>query len=255
MRLNHAALDRLRAEYARIESQPPKTSIELGHDRFLHALPASLSDGTAGCKTIWIDEASGASESIVMVVRPDGESYTMNGTTVTSLRCGLMAVFCAEQLFPLGSMLRLGVVGYGRIGGAVERVMREFYDLDSCEVVLSPREDPYRRLDILADCDIVVTCASVRRQDTPLVFDAAARTRAYIAFDSGFTLGPSFRALQSRCDYPRQMTAHWTDEFPHDGPEPPALGLITDPTVRPGPVVFYSYGIGIADLIVAEHLW
>jgi hypothetical protein len=247
------AIRRLEAEYPLITQQPIKASFELGNGKFFHALPARLMDGTTGCKTIWIDENSGRSTGVVSVIRSDGLSYTMDAAEVTRIRCGIMAVFCAMQVFPLGARLSVGAIGHGKIGRAVERAMREAFDVSQYVVLPSPRACAEPDRSSLAGCDIIITAASVRHGDVQIEFDPSWKARAFISFDMGFTLGTSFRRIQSICDYPAQLLAHWDDEFPFDaGEERPHLGLIGESVASPS--VFYSYGIGIADLIVAEAL-
>ena len=227
---------------------PAKHQHVIDEYRFVNVLAGTLSDGTTGSKVIWYDERTGRASSSITICRPDGVMATVEGATVTAIRCGLLAALALESVFEVGEVGRVGIRGYGRLGQAIHDVLMDLTP-HRIQPIYSPRQSAITPP--LNAFDALITATSLR-YDPPLEFDPLARTRAYIAFDSALSLGPSFRERTiTHSDHPEQLLAHWGDEFP--GETPPVVHPLLEP-VGEGPVSYYCFGVAVADLVVARGL-
>lgn len=233
-------------------------------EKFANVMPAQIGDH-AGVKLIYVDEKTGHTTAKMMVVDARGEITVFDAGRITFTRCGLMAALAIKYLRPAmmkpygQATMKLGVVGYGKVGKAVETVLRTLCNVIDVRVVQSPRYGVDPMTVDLTDCDVVVTATTTRPEDAVLPWRDTYSRQVWLHFDSGYSTHSDFRRnLPLFADDHLQLKKVWADEFPGelmsnvDGPYPltwvlESLGIET----RGAAVALY--GIGLADMVAAGY--
>lgn len=242
-KLIQAILD-IYKEFDNVNNQPKKIVREIGDNVFCSIMPA-YTENDLGCKIITWDENNGSTDAIIVRII-DGKIVIDKVPKLTAFRCGLMALSSIYQTFSIGEKIKLGIIGYGKIGKEVERLSKELYDVKTI-VLESPRKNADYDPDVLSECDVIVTATTTRLEDKPLDYNPNWKSKLYISFDGGFILGPSFRTnLISKSDYPQQLINSFCDEFPFDDN---LCHIYEFNATIEDPHCVYIYGTGISDLI------
>jgi len=243
-----SAIQDIITAFDKVEDQPIKLVREIDKNVFCSIMPAQT-DKVLGCKVITWNEDNGETDAVVVRVI-DGKIVVDRVPMFTAFRCALMALSSAYQVFlDTKAKLKLGIVGYGKIGKAVEELFKQQYDIQTV-VLESPRKKKNPDPSILKDCDVVVT-ATTTRDDPQIEYNNTWKTKLFISFDGGYILGSSFRKLlPSKSDYPEQILRSFFSEFPNDK-ESPDFGYFNQH--YEGPHCVYIYGTGLADLIAMRY--
>lgn len=272
-----AAFDDLDREYILQEPDrnPPKTFIPLsdGADRYFNQMAAVLSDGTFGGKMVFVDELAGKLGGKIVVYDRDMRLVTeCDAERITAIRCGLMAALAIHRFYqssaPFYRNLMIGFIGNGRINQATAKVLNALWGCWNFRLCGSPAA-PGRNagsfpglksiaLDKgrLSDCDVVISCTNNNDQAAMVEADQIDGPELFIAQDSGWMLGPSFRRrYASFTDNVEQLNKAMSHEFPFD-PEPPVIAgdLNTYKFGRNEKACVYLYGIALADVVTARAL-
>jgi hypothetical protein len=283
------ALHHLRREYqaafadpaARLHHNPPKTGIVLERypegppKRLVNTMVAHLPmSGLFGSKTIYVEERPGQGlvrRGVTQVYSPDGQLLAqVDAGEFNPVRCGLIAALCTELMgCPPTSTSRLGLVGLGKVNTELARVMAELYGVSLAYVVPGSNTRMHRLVGLgyagrvvgpesLGACDLVSCATTAYRKEEALTPEQMGvdlgRTRLWLAWDTGYILGPEFRRdYPVISDHPEQLRKHWADEFPWDSRPPEHILSVTEAAAlaRIAPVPVYMYGVAVADVVVA----
>ena len=231
-------------------------------------MSARLRDGTTGTKMILVDEDTRHVRSMTSLTLPDGGTGQVESADLTALRCGLMTALVLERFGLLGSSFTYGYIGTGRVNCATASVIAQLCGSYS-SVIRGPQRDRAwnqghfealglqvqvdrgRWPSLLRNCDVVISCTTASHEGETLSYDQLSGPGLFIAQDSGFILGTTFRQrVASYSDHPAQLRSHWKEEFPWDEQEP-SFGLVFTDEVQT-PAAVYLHGIALADLVVAR---
>jgi ornithine cyclodeaminase/alanine dehydrogenase-like protein (mu-crystallin family) len=263
-----ALLTAYEEQYNGEQKTPEKTTFSLSKEqgltmRYVNVLPATYA-GRAGAKVIFVDEYTGRTVAKIISVSERGDIKVIDALDITVKRCSYMAALAAGYAHKRGSMLSLGIVGYGKIGKECESLFRRLFNITKLVVISSPRKaeesDTYegkmRKVIThdtkqLAACDVVITATTTRPDDTRLQLLPGYNNQLFISFDSGYMLDSEYRELPCFSDDPEQLMSHWREEFPFDI-NPVEINTLQR-GIRPGASI-YLYGIGLADFVIAKHI-
>ncbi len=242
----------------------------------LTAMAAKLSDGTAGVKAVLLNENTGDMTAYTSVFYTDGSSKVVNSIELTRYRCALMAALATDGRVNLQKGSKVGFIGSGRINLYTAKVFNILFGVEDF-VIAGSKDHPmknfeefsqlgFTRVDCRANqfrflrtCDVVISATTATAEAEIIEFDKLSGPSLFIAQDSGFIFGESFRHnCNSFSDSPSQLFNHWHNEFPWDitlktGSLPVADLNATGCDGRPSAV--YLYGIALADVVVAAEAW
>lgn len=259
------------------------------NDVFTNILGAVTADRHSGGKIISVNDFTGTIAGKVVVFDPAGGLVRcVDAEPVTALRCALMAalaIWChrclappaqstASRDFTAWPLLRVGLIGTGRINAvtaAVLRVLGRYYGETEVRLTVmgSPR-NPTKNIELfglnitqaqsLADfagCDVLITATNPYANEMISVDDLPA-IPLIISQDCGYYLNETFRLTRpSFTDNAYQFCDHLYDEFARDSEEARLEVLrgvmpFTDLSFydAKNPVV-YLFGIGLADIVTA----
>lgn len=243
-----------------LEYYPNKTA-----KAYTNALYARLSDGSFGSKTIYVNEETGVTSGWCMAASKDGVvKASIESSWVTQIRCGLMAALCLNYRFGGEAISpRIAIVGKGKIASGVFSVIK---NLGRITVVRkNGTAQHYNKftghweeviLDKLVKFDVVISCTSEYEKENVIAADKFPDAKLFIAFDSGYYLGPEFRTAEniwSCADHPKQLTAHFHSEFPWDFRAISFSCLDTLAYRKPEKAVAYLYGLAMSDVYCTLH--
>ena len=220
----------------------------------LTVMPAKDDLGNYGEKTIYIDDET---SECVEVYSLNGHIFQYDNFTVE--RCALMNKYTLEAcgLKPK----KVGFIGNGRINLATKKL------LNPKKVVIhgaKGREDKNKELfgDCIVDydfselnkCDVVFVCTNSYLKENLIETDKL-KANLIIALDCGYTLGESFRKeYKSFSEYPEQLMADYSHEFPFDSMKALILPLSEIRKCLPRKKCVYLHGTALSDLSLAKAI-
>lgn len=245
---------------------------------YVNIMSARLENGICGTKLIHVDEGKGQSSSVISFVDGTGEVRSVSGDFITPLRCGLMVAHALQNYYGIhrNSEIRIGLIGTGKINRMTAYVLRALWGINNFVARGSPL-NPYKNahqlrendsfsvevdatedLALLNTCYAVISATNTLSPAHAIPFSLFAGGESspslFIAQDSGYIFGPSFREqLPSYADYPDQLQAHFAEEFPYDSEQ-----VVFHPLnrgIKHNRAAVYLYGMAFADVAVAHYLF
>lgn len=220
-------------------------------------------------KVISIDDESGETSEIIDI--HDGhKTLRFFDAGLTRYRCGAMTAL-AIRLMNVGEVHKVGFIGTGRTNLANCIAIQKAFGVEDIVVRGSPRNyaknvgdfmsvcrnvsvDTSDTMQLLNECDVVVTCVSTCDKAESIGADKLWGPKLIVALDCGYYLDESFRYCRpSYTDYTDQIKAHYHEEFPYDQREHDFIQL----DHHRGKCllgVVYLYGVATADAVAAEEL-
>lgn len=287
------AFARVKREYLlmRPESSPAKLSMDISRAAdgslgvFGNAMIARLSTGEWGGKFITVNEETGDMVAQTLVFDRSGALIAnIPSADLTRWRCGLMAAVSVDLYygdFAYDYSFSIGLIGSGRTNAATFEIFKQIFGIPARSFVVSgsPRN---RQKNIhmfpgavfatelkssgtdFSFCDVIIECATIRNKEEKLEvtdFDFGNIPKLFIAQDSGWLLGPTFRqgktALPSFTDHVEQINAHAKGDYdwPWDDVPPVITRNMLDASFDSwntmGRAVVYLTGIALADIVLA----
>lgn len=224
-----------------------------------------------GSKTLYLNEMTGELQSTTVMYGPEGQRWQIDSAHLTRVRSGFMAALAASRFMAMTPQTRVGFIGNGLLNLATARIFNDLFGVSQFVIRGSVRcrgrnwqefakitdhilVDAGDKPDYLRDCDVVISCTNESFRDGLTEYEEVQGPKLFIAQDSGFQLGPSFRR-ETDCwsDHPEQLRDHWQYEFPWDEAPPKMIKCLAEshPWDRKKPQSIYLYGIALADLVIA----
>ena len=233
------------------------------------SMTAGTCYGVKATKYITINDKTGETVEAVTAKRKDNQ-YWFKNAALTRYRCAEMTCLSIKMLH--GQPRRVGFIGTGKTNLDNCIMINKMYGVEDIVIRGSKRNlaknagdymavcknvsiDTSDGMKLMNECDVVVVCTSSYKKDEMISAGMLSGPKLIVCLDCGYYLDESFRRNRvSVCDSPKQLTAHYKDEFPFDESEYEFRQMDYFAVDKNEKAVVYLYGVAIADAVAADRL-